>query len=622
MIFFKNRAPLACVPAAVLALLGGMSVGAAAQTAELDTVIVSATRVPQELSDVLPSASVITRQQIERSQAPTLVDLIQSQPGIEIGRNGGPGTLASIFMRGQSSSNVAVFIDGVPLQRNALGGLNLVDIPPSQIERVEILRGNMGALYGESAVGGAILIFTRSAASMTGPTASLAVGSRSSSELTAGYNLSHDSWRMGISLQRLDTRGYSAMNPGQNASVNPDKDGFERESVFVSAEKTLSNNVAVGVLFNEIGSQVEYDSAFNPSFGSASPSDVQNSRQQSSDITVYSRFNLAPDWSSRLSLTQSSFENREFYNGAPNGSFDGDQENLGWSNTYRLGHGHLAFGAEAANARFKTPASYQRESSGYHLGYRGQQARLDYQLNLRRDEIASRSASAASRESASTWLIGLGYWLTDDWKLTGLASTAFRAPHVGELFDTSFTTGNPNLVPEKHRAVEVGITNKSPLGLFRVVRFQSTTRNAIEYRSGPPDYFNIGKVQNKGFEVSLQGEMAGWTYQMNAVTQDPRNAVNGTRLARRAKGYGSLALGKAAMGVDWDAQVVWSGHRVDGVRVLPSYAVLNLTAAKKLTTSWTARVRLENVFDRNYQLAYGYDAVPRGLFLTLQYQPR
>jgi vitamin B12 transporter len=446
--------------------------------------------------------------------------------------------------------------------------------------------------------------------------ASLTLGSRSTSDLTAGYNLNHEGWRMGISLQRFDTQGYSAMNPDQNASVNPDKDGFERESVFVSADKTLSGDVVVGLQVSDIQSRVAYDSGF------ASSVDAQNSRQESSSFTAYSRFSLAPDWSSRLSVTQSSFENRDFQNGAPNGSFDGDQESLGWNNTFRLNHGHVVFGAEAVNARFKTPASYQRESSGYHLGYSGQQARLDYQLNLRHDQIDSRSASAASRASASTWLMGLGYWLTDEWKVTGLASTAFRAPHVGELFDTAFTTGNPNLEPEKHRGIEVGISNKSHLGLLRVVRFQSTTRNAIEYRFGPPDYFNIGKVQNKGFEVSLQGDRAGWSYHLNAVRQDPRNAVNGTRLARRAKDYGSLALGKAAMGVNWDAQVVWSGNRVDGVRVLPSYTVLNLTAAKRLTASWMARLRVENAFNRKYQLAYGYDAVPRGVFLTLQYQPR
>jgi vitamin B12 transporter len=633
-VFFIMRfsifgAQLASVPAAVLALMAGVSVGAHAQTSELETVIVSATRVAQKLSDVLPSASVITREEIERSQAPTLVDLIQSQPGIEIGRNGGPGTLASIFMRGQSSNNVAVFVDGVPVQRDAFGGLKLVDIPPSQIEQIEILRGNMGALYGESAVGGAILIFTRSAASITGPTASLSLGSRSTSDLAAGYNLSHESWRMGISLQRFETQGYSAMNAGQNASVNPDKDGFERESVFVSAEKTFSSDMAVGIQVNDIRSRVEYDSDYNPFVpppfgGPASPSDTQNSSQQSSDISVYSRFNLTPDWSSRLAVTESSFENREFYNGAPNGSFDGDQTSLRWNNTYRSTHGNMTFGAESVHARFEAfGSSYKRTTHGSYLGYSAQIGRFDYQVNIRRDEVRDRSNPMTVRATANTGLLGLGYQVTDDLKLTGLASTSFRAPSAFEFGNT------PSLQPERHRGYELGLSHSSDVGVFRVVYFETLTRNAIDWIGAwncPANcYENIAKTDNNGVELSLQGQAAGFGYRVSAVSQDPRNVSGGNiRLARRAQNYGSFGVTRAALGLDWGANVIWSGDRLDGATPnrLGSYSVVNLTASKQLTPEWALRARLENAFDRNYQLAYGYDAVPRGLFLSLQYQPR
>jgi vitamin B12 transporter len=160
---------------------------------------VSATRIEQKLSDVIPSATVITREEIERSQAPTLVDLIQGQPGIEIARNGGPGAVASIFMRGQDSKNVAVFIDGVPVQRDAFGVSKLVDIPPGQIEKVEILRGNMGAIYGESAVGGVINIYTRTGVLLSGPTASITYGSRKTSDAAAGYSMNGADYSFGIS---------------------------------------------------------------------------------------------------------------------------------------------------------------------------------------------------------------------------------------------------------------------------------------------------------------------------------------------------------------------------------------------------------------------------------------
>lgn len=618
----KNRSIRARRFAPVLSLLSlAMSASVQSQVAALNPVVVSATRVEQKLSDVIPSATVITREDIERSQAPTLVDLIQGQPGVEIGRNGGPGTLSSIFMRGQNSNNVAVFMDGVRVQTDAIGSLKLVDIPPSQIEKIEILRGNMGAVYGESAVGGIINIYTRSGSVGSGPTASMSYGSRNTTDLAAGYNHSGEDFKLALSLQRFDTDGYSAMNPNQGVGVNPDKDGFKRESVFVSGEKKINKDWALGFQANNIVSDVDYDKT-----GGAT--NIQKSKQKSDDLTVYSRFSLSTEWNSRLALTQSTFENRDFQNGLLNGSFIGDQLSMQWSNDYRIGQGRVLFGADTSNANFKTPTEYDRNSRGYYAGYSGLYDKLDYQVNLRHDQVDAKSASSSIDKSANTWLLGLGYALTDSFKLTGLVSTAFRAPNTAELFDVPawFTRGNPNLEPEEHKGQEIGASYATALGNFRLVRFESKTTNAIAYQSGT--YENIGKASNKGFEFSIDGYADGWGYKFSAVTQDPKDSKTGARLTRRAKEYGSVELTKMAWGVDLGAKLIWSGNRADShVQTFKpiennSYTVVNLTASKKLSQEWTGRLKVENAFDKKYQFAHGYDAVPRGVFVTLQYQPK
>ena len=592
-----------------------------AQTMELNPVVVSATRIQQKISDVIPSATVITREEIERSQAPTLVDLIQGQPGIEIGRNGGPGTLSSIFMRGQASANVAVFIDGIPVQRDSFGGLKLVDIPPSQIAKVEILRGNMSALYGESAVGGAIHIFTLAGAGKSGPTGSLAFGSRNTSNLTAGYNLNGDDFKLGISVQKFKTDGFSAMNPRESTRVNPDKDAFERESFFINGEKRVSKDLAIGFQANSIDSKVEYDSTSNPNFGPASPSDRQNSKQKSSDLTAYSRANLSPDWTSRLVITQSDFKNQEFYNGSSNGTYIGNQLGVQWGNTYKLGNGNANFGVDVTNAEFKTPTKFERDSLGYYVGYSGCFDRLDYQANLRRDEIKSKEGNTAKENSANTWLLGAGYQLTHALKLTSLVSTSFRAPAVGELFGA---WGNPNLQPQEHKGGEFGLQHQSAIGRLRAVYFNTETKNDFAYGTDSKPY-NIAKSENKGIELSLNGNAAGWGYRLSAVAQDPKNAESGARLARRAKEYGSIGLTKTAMGVDWGGNIILSGNRKDSdynSEINSSFTVVNLTASKKLTREWTGRIRVENAFNENYQLAHGYNTPLRGVFVTLQYQPK
>ena len=595
-----------------------MAASAQSQVFELNPVVVSAARFEQKLSDVIPSATVITREDIDRLKAPTLVDLLQGQPGVEIGRSGGPGTQSSIFMRGQESKNVAVLIDGIPVQRDSFGGLKLVDVPTSQIEKIEILRGNMGAIYGESAVGGVINIFTRTGSQFSGPTASISYGSRNTSDVAAGYNLKEQDYRLGISLERFDTEGFSAMNASQNlANVNPDQDGFERESIFVNGEKTISKDMALGFQANKLNSKVGYDS---DGYGYGSPNDIHNGNQKSSDVTFYGKVDLSTEWSMRLALTKSNFSNSEFLNGNANGSFKGAQSSVRWSNVYRLGKGVTTFGAESTNANFENYGEYKRETQSTYLGYSGQVGLLDYQTNIRRDEVKDKSSVSGLVESANTWLLGLGYLITDKTKLTGTLSTSFRAPSVYEFGNT------PSLKSEAYKGNELGLSHITGIGTMRLVRFDTKTKNAISY-TGVGSCFsncyeNIDSSGNKGIDLSLSGAAAGWDYKLGAIKQDPQKS-DGTRPERRAKEYASIDLSKRALGIDWGTKIIWSGNRIDvGNKTLQSYALVNLTASKKITPVWTGRLKVENALNENYQLVHGYNTPPRGVFVSFQYQPK
>jgi vitamin B12 transporter len=599
----------------------------------LDPVIVSATRVEQQLSDVLPSASVITREEIERAQAPTLIDLLQGQPGIEIGRNGGPGMRSSIFLRGQASTSVAVFIDGVRVQTDHFGNVKVVDIPPNQIERVEILRGNMSALYGEAATGGVIHIYTRAGSDYSGGNASLTYGSRNTIDASAGYQVNQHGWKAGFSVNRFDTDGYSAQNVKQAPLANPDKDGFERNALFVNLERSASPELAFGIQANAIESRAEYD-ASSVDLGDL-PSHLHHNKTKTDDVTIYSRFILNEDWSSRVGLTKSNFAYDEFRNrgaGFVNTTrSEGDQLSLEWSNTYKLGSGNAAFGFDVVDATFKSgsPASltkYKRSSNALYAGYSGRVGVFDYQANARHDSVTAKSSTEKIKNSKSTWLLAAGYQLTDDLKITGMLSTSFRAPNTGELFGS-----NPNLKPEEHKGSEIGLQFTSTIGLLRAVFFDTKTKNAIGY-SGPPswDLKNIDQIKNTGVEVSLAGSFENLDYKASFVSQDPRDATTNARLIRRAKEYLSFDLITNGYGIDWGAKVIWSASRTDNHVVTwdadpqkhSSYTVVNLTASKKLTPEWTGRVKVENAFNEKYQLAHGFDAVPRGVFVTLDYRPR
>lgn len=146
---------------AVLAAFSGLALQVQAQeTVELDEVKVTAGRVEQELMDVNMSVSVITQEEIRRSSARNVGELLEDIPGVRINNDGGQG-MKRIKIRGEDAFRTLVMIDGqkVSEHKSMSGSPMLID--PSMIERIEVIKGPASVLYGSDAIGGAINIITK-----------------------------------------------------------------------------------------------------------------------------------------------------------------------------------------------------------------------------------------------------------------------------------------------------------------------------------------------------------------------------------------------------------------------------------------------------------------------------
>ena len=119
-------------------------------------VVVTATRSEQAITDTLASTTVLTREDIRDTQAIDLPTLLRSAAGIEVTQSGGPGTVSSVFMRGSNSNHTLILLDGMRINSATVGTTALESLTLEQIERVEIVRGNVSALYGSEAIGGVI----------------------------------------------------------------------------------------------------------------------------------------------------------------------------------------------------------------------------------------------------------------------------------------------------------------------------------------------------------------------------------------------------------------------------------------------------------------------------------
>ena len=260
----NSRARLSALPLAVAAAFSSPS--GFAQSADnataLQQVVVTAMRVEQPLADVLSSLSVITRKDIERSQAQTLADLLQGEAGFEFGRNGGPGAVTSFFLRGQDSINTAIVIDGIRAPVDQIGSLLVIDIPIQQIERIEILRGNASALYGDAAVGGVISITTRTGGGVPRAYGSVTLGSRNTREMLLGYAGESDGYKLNFNVGSAASDGFSAMNTQQKASANPDNDGSKNDFAAFRLDKKLGTDLSMGLRFKSSTSSSDYDDSW------------------------------------------------------------------------------------------------------------------------------------------------------------------------------------------------------------------------------------------------------------------------------------------------------------------------------------------------------------------------
>ena len=603
------------------------------QEIQLNPVVVSATFNEQHLSEALSSVSSISRQQIEQSQAASLADLLQGEAGFEFGRNGGLGSTTSLFLRGQDSKNLAVYIDGVRTQVDQIGALQITDIPLAQIERIEILRGNASALYGDSAVGGVIQIFTRQGSGSPRPYGSLSMGGYGFREINTGYGGEIENFRFNFQAGNTVSTGFSTMNTSQKTSANPDADSYMAQFFNMNLEKKVATDTAVGVRTNHRYYDNQYD------MNSGASSDIHYQTKTSDLYVVYLQTKFTQDWKSKLDVSNSKLSYEQFLNGSRNtrdygyGLNVGQQKGVRWFNQFALDEKNtMNFGLDYSedDAAFTgtnlDSYSTKRFARGYFIGTTHTKEPWSFQANIRKDvmDISNtdvNSVLTSVSPNTVSGLLGLGYEFDTNWKLITSISNGFSAPTAYDI------SQNTQLTPETFLSKEVGLTHLTSNQMLRVVYFEMTTQNSVLYDDITGLPYNTQSTENKGIETSFQTQWQSYRIKSSLVLQNPRSITYNESLARRAKQYASVDISEHFEKYDLGATMYATGERKDKNNDyktvdLNSYGLFSVYIAAPLDKDWTFRMKIDNVFDKDYQLAYGYNTPGRTLTATLSYQPK
>jgi len=598
-------------------VLAGLSVIAAlpAFAQSNDTVVVTATRTEQHVRDAIPHTTIITASEIRDSGAVDLPALLRREAGFEFSQNGGIGTTSSTFLRGAATNQVLVLIDGVRVSSLTTGATALDQLMLDQIERVEVVRGNVSSLYGSGAIGGVIQVFTHRGRGELGVSVDVGAGEQGTQRLRAGFSGAAGGTRFSVKLSHYASAGFSAQNPANSPTTNPDRDGYRNLSLSADLTHRFNAEHVAGVRYFSSDGRVEFDNAF-----AASVDDRHAADARLGTWSLYTHNRIASRWLSKLSYSQGRDQFDAYLNGAMTSRTKSRNTQLTWQNDVTLGSEQTAsIGLETLHQSVQSTTAYGRtgrDVGALFVGYQGRFGRHALQLNARNEDYSDFGA-------ARTHFAGYGFDLTEQVRFTAASASAFRAPTFNELF-FPFGFGNPNLRPERSRSFELGLQYAAGEHLLRVAGFHTRIADLIN----PFPIVNLNSAVIDGIEISYRGTLAGADVKASVTLQDPiqHAATTQVQLIRRSKAFGSFGIAKGFGPWRLGAELLASGRRFDNQIVtfsrveLAPYELLNLTAHYQFGKQTALSARLENALDKQYTLADGYNTQGRKLSVNLSHQ--
>ena len=565
--------------------------------------VVTPSRVAESLSETLASVSVITRKDIEFSVAEDLFELLRLQPGVDIVRNGGPGSQTSVFLRGSNSNHVLVLIDGVRVSSSNTGAYAWEQLPLNQIERVEIVRGPRGSTYGSDSIGGVIQVFTRSSPD---PYARITAGSYGTAEFEGGLGYEGENTRLSINAGYRNVDGFSAQNP-DGFSYHPDDDGFEGLNLGIKGSTRIEYGLWQYSLL-ALDNKTEFDQG------------ESDARQLITSLGFVGSF--SPTWDYQLigGFVSDGLVS-EF--GYFTSEFESQRFDFSWQNQLTVGqNGSFGFGLDYYREKGKSIYSWdeRRNNAGLFANFDHYFESLHLQLGGRLDDNSRFG-------SKFTGQIALGYDISDAWQLMGSYGSAFRGPNLSEQFSPGFGgifAGNPDLDPESSTSGELGLRWRNEMaGTFSVAIYRTDIEDLISFSGENFQAINIAEARLKGLELDYHFAHAGWQLNANATFQSTENRATGESLLRRPNEKGSISIDRrfengSWLGLEWFI----SGKRQDvGGVTLTSYKLVNLRAGWAFTAAWRLELRAENLLDEDYEPAFGFNSPGRSAYVSLTWLP-
>jgi vitamin B12 transporter len=597
----NHRFPLiAGAGCAVLASTAGMA-------SDDNHIVVTATRTPIPIEEVLAPVIVIDRDSIERSAAGDVTELLRFHAGLDLGRNGGPGQTTAVFIRGAESNHTLVLVDGIRINPGTIGVAALQNIPPSMVERIEIVKGPRSALYGTDAIGGVVNVITRRGA-RDGWAAEVGYGAYDTRQASLNGGFAAERVELDLGVSWVDSAGFPTR------TLDDSDRGYENLSA--SAQLRAELGPAEVALRHW---RAEGTSEYSDFFLTPVDQDFENS---ASAVSVAWPLGAA----AQAEVGVSRMEDRSDQNQSSDylrTTRDSATAQVDW----RASTAHeLAAGAMYTSERASSESFGDRMRADTDMLNLFVQDQIDSGRHHALAAVGYTDHETAG--DAVTWNLEYGYAIGAGTLVYGLAGTGFRAPDATDRYGFG---GNPALDPEHSRLVEAGLRHRvNERHALSLAAFRNDIDDLIEFVTTSYDPFdgenrNVAEARIEGIEATYEYDAAPWRGRIEAIHQDPRDLGTEEVLLRRARDSLTVSVQRAFGRFDLGLDVLAAGERKDfgfpRPVTLDAYVLANLTARWQVTRAVSLVGRIENLLDEQYELAHTYNTPDRGVYVSLRYAP-
>jgi vitamin B12 transporter len=580
-----------------------------AQNIDLGTIVVSATKSEQKLSDVTSNVVVITKEELEAKHIISVNEALNYAQGVVVTQYGGLGQLSSIFVRGFSSDNVKVLIDGVVVNNTTTpgGSAQIQNLNINDIERIEIVKGAQSGIYGANAAGGVINIITKDASNTKGINASLEYGSYDTKKIHLSLANKIDKVSFYVSGSYLESDGFSASYTDKSKDLDDlEDDSYVSSTINANIKYEITKDDIVEFKYNQVKADAEYDPYLFTPPASFILTDIDGYVTRQDDFIFYSSYThkYSDNTYSKIYYSKSLFKSehpQEFYKN------EGSNKEFGIDNKVTFKNFEFLFGANRLFMKDEV-ANKTISSTGVYLTTNAKFNNTVATATIRRDHYNK-------FKDKTTGKIGLKHTFDNGLSVSSNYATAYKIP---SLF--AYST-NSSLKPESVKSFDIGFEYKN----FSFTYFYNKIEDEFKYDFMTYSYYNSDKTSKiKGFEIGYKGNIGeNLLYSLNYTRLMARDE-NGQQLLRRPSYVINFDLdyyGFENTHFNLNAQYIGKRKDFDPITYASvntgNFLVLNASADYKINDKFSAYLKINNITDKKYQNVAGYATSGRAVYVGL-----